>query len=53
MISNEQYLRLKRRDRQVLCLEDFSDADITALEEVSAPDFAKNFDRELKGRRAQ
>jgi antitoxin Phd_YefM of type II toxin-antitoxin system len=48
MISVEEYHRLKRRDRQVLGLEDFTDADIAVLEETRAPDSSKAFDRELK-----
>ena len=48
MISVEEYHRLKRRDRQVLGLEDFTDADIAALEETRAPDSSKAFDHELK-----
>src|SRR5580692_8645907 len=48
MISVEEYHRLKRRDRQVLRLEDFTDADIAALEETRAPDASKAFDHELE-----
>jgi Antitoxin Phd_YefM, type II toxin-antitoxin system len=48
MISVEEYHRLKRRDRQVFGLEDFTDAHITALEAARAPDSSKAFDRELK-----
>jgi prevent-host-death family protein len=48
MISIEEYHRLKRRDRQVMGLEDFNEADIAALEEVRAPESAKDFDHELK-----
>ncbi len=48
MISVEEYNRLKRRDRQVLELTDFTDADIAALEQARAPDSAKTFDDELK-----
>lgn len=48
MISIEEYHRLKRRDRHVLGLEDFSEADIAALDEVRAPESAKKFDHELK-----
>lgn len=48
MISVEEYNRLKRRDRQVLELTDFTDADIAALEQTRAPDSAKTFDDELK-----
>lgn len=48
MISAEEYHRLKRRDRQVLGLEDFSAADIAALEAARAPEAAKAFDDELR-----
>jgi hypothetical protein len=48
MISVEEYHRLKRRDRQVLVLEDFTDADVAALEETRASDSSKAFDHELK-----
>jgi hypothetical protein len=48
MISVEKYHRLKRRDRQVLGLEDFTDADMAALEETRAPEPSKAFDAELK-----
>ena len=48
MISIEEYRRLKRRDRQVLDLEDFTDADIAAVEATRAPESSKAFDRELK-----
>ncbi|MGD0334913.1 MAG: hypothetical protein ABSA90_16915 [Xanthobacteraceae bacterium] len=48
MIAIEEHRRLKRRDRQVLELEDFTDADVAALEETRAPDSSKAFDRELK-----
>jgi PHD/YefM family antitoxin component YafN of YafNO toxin-antitoxin module len=48
MISIEEYHRLKRRDRQVLELEDFTDADLAALEQTRAPESSKAFDHELK-----
>ena len=47
MISVEEYHRLKRRDRRVMTLEDFTDADIAALEAARAPESAKVFDDEL------
>lgn len=47
MISAEEYRRLKRRDRQVLGLDDFSAADIAALEAARAPEASKVFDDEL------
>jgi hypothetical protein len=46
--SVEEYRRLKRRDRQVLALEDFTDADIAALERTRASESSKAFDDELK-----
>ena len=48
MISAEEYQRLKRRDRRVLELDDFTDADIASLEEVRAPDSSKAFDHEIE-----
>ena len=47
LISVEEYQRLKRRDRQVLGLDDFTEADVAALEATHAPDAAKDFDHEL------
>jgi prevent-host-death family protein len=47
MISTDEYQRLKRRDRQVLSLDDFTDADIAALEQARAPESSKAFDAEL------
>ena len=48
MISAEEYQRLKRRDRQVLGLDDFTAADIAALEATRAPEASKAFDDELE-----
>jgi prevent-host-death family protein len=48
LISSEEYQRLKRRDRQVLGLEDFTDADLKALEAACPPAEARAFDPELK-----
>jgi len=50
MISAEEYRRLKQRDRLVLGLEDFTDADIAALEQTTAPQSSKAFDDELKSK---
>src|ERR1700758_5825274 len=44
MISVEEYHRLKRRGRQVLSLEDFTDEDIAAVEAARAPESSKAFD---------
>ncbi|MEA2755631.1 MAG: hypothetical protein QOJ54_1920 [Aliidongia sp.] len=45
---SQEYRRLKRRDREVLCLDDFTDADIAALEASRPPAEAVEFDPELK-----
>jgi prevent-host-death family protein len=47
MISVEEYHRLKRRDRRVMSLEDFTEADIAALEATRAPESSKIFDDEM------
>jgi hypothetical protein len=47
MISIGEYLRLKRRDRQVLVLGGFTDTDIATLEATRAPESSKAFDHEL------
>ena len=48
LISTEEYARLKRRDREVLTLDDFTAADIEALEASRPPAEATAFDHELK-----
>jgi prevent-host-death family protein len=48
LISADEYQRLKRRDRQVLTLSDFTEADIVALEATHAPESSKAFDHELQ-----
>jgi prevent-host-death family protein len=47
LLSADEYHRLKRRDRQVLTLADFTEADIAALEAARAPESSKAFDDEL------
>jgi PHD/YefM family antitoxin component YafN of YafNO toxin-antitoxin module len=47
MISTAEYQRLKSRDREVLSLDDFSEADIAALEATRAPESSKAFDHEF------
>jgi hypothetical protein len=39
---------LKRRDREVLGIEDFADEDIEAIRQTPAPAEAAGFNRELK-----
>lgn len=47
MISTEEYHRLKRRDREVLGLDDFTDDDIKAIEQSRAPEWTKMYDHEV------
>ena len=46
-ISADACLHLKRRDREVWSLDDFTADDVAALETTRAPDAAKAFDSEL------
>jgi prevent-host-death family protein len=48
MISVDEYDRLKRRDREVLGIEDFTDEDIEAIRQSRAPAEAAAFNHELK-----
>ncbi len=48
LISAEEYLRLKRRDRQVLGLADFDDADLAVIARSEAPEAAAAFDSETR-----
>jgi len=48
LISADEYHRLKRRDRQVMALSDFTEADIAAIERASPPAEAARFDHEVK-----
>ena len=47
LMSTEEYNRLKRRDRRVMTLADFTDEDIAALEKVRAPTEAAVFNYEV------
>lgn len=48
LISEEEYRRLKRRDREVLGLDDFTDDDLKAIENAEAPLATAAFDHEVK-----
>jgi Antitoxin Phd_YefM, type II toxin-antitoxin system len=48
LLSTEEYNRLKRRDRQVLGLNDFSDFDIEAIQAVEPSIVAVAFNYELE-----
>ena len=47
MLSAEEYRRLKRRDRRVMDVSDFTDADIAEIESANPPAEAARFDHEL------
>jgi prevent-host-death family protein len=49
MVSIEEYQRLKRRDRQVLRLEDFTEEDIAAIEASEPSPDAEAFNHEFEG----
>lgn len=49
MMSVEEYQRLKRRDRQVLGLEDFTDQDLAAIAKSKVPDEYRHLNEELNG----
>lgn len=48
IISAEEYHRLKRRDRQVLGLDDFTPEDAAAIRAAEPSAEAADFDHELK-----
>ena len=48
LISAEEYHRLKRRDRQVLGLDDFTQADLEEIRAAEPPAETARYDRELK-----
>lgn len=47
LLSVSEYERLKRRDREVLTMADFTDEDRAAVAAARAPDASKAFDDEL------
>ena len=44
---DKEYRRLKRRDRQVMGLDDFTDDDIVAVKKAKAPSAAAAFNDEI------
>jgi PHD/YefM family antitoxin component YafN of YafNO toxin-antitoxin module len=48
MISAQEYFRLKRRDREVLGLDDFTEADLEAIRAAEPPAESAQFDHELE-----
>ena len=47
LISTEEYRRLKRRDREVLSIEDFTDADAQAVRQAQPSNASHAFDHEV------
>lgn len=48
LLSTEEYRRLKRRDREVLGIEDFTEADAEAVRQAQPSAESAAFDHELK-----
>jgi hypothetical protein len=48
MISASEYHRLKKRDREVLGIEDFTGADIEAVRRAAPSEEAEAFNQELE-----
>ncbi len=48
VLSAAEYHRLKRRDREVLRVEDLSAEDIEAMDDAKPPAEAASFDREVE-----
>jgi PHD/YefM family antitoxin component YafN of YafNO toxin-antitoxin module len=48
MLSAEEYMRLKRRDRRVVRLEDFSEEEMALIASAEADDKDAHLDVELK-----
>lgn len=48
VISAEEYSRLKRRDRRVVTLEEFTEEEIALISEAEAPPGQERLDEELK-----
>jgi prevent-host-death family protein len=46
LISADEYRRLRRRQRRVMGLDDFTDADLAAIAASEAPQEAASFDDE-------
>ena len=47
VLSAEEYQRLKRRDRRVMSLGDFTQQDIAAIERAEPPAQSARFDHEI------
>ena len=48
VLSAGEYLRLKRRDRRVISLEDFTEAEMALIAKAQVPPGHEHLDEELK-----
>ncbi|HVZ69591.1 MAG TPA: type II toxin-antitoxin system Phd/YefM family antitoxin [Rhizomicrobium sp.] len=48
LLSIDEYDRLKRRDRRVMTLDDFTDEDIAAIEQAEIPPEAAQYNHEVE-----
>ena len=48
MMSVEEYQRLKRRDRQVLSLDEFTDEDLAAIADAKVPDEYAHLNKDVE-----
>ena len=49
ILSAAEYVRLKSRDRQVVRVEDFTDAELALIAKADVPPGPEHLDAELKG----
>ena len=49
ILSAAEYVRLKSRDRQVVRVEDFTDAELAQIAKVEVPQGHEHLDAELNG----
>jgi PHD/YefM family antitoxin component YafN of YafNO toxin-antitoxin module len=47
LLSSDEYQRLKRRDREVLTLDDFTEEDLRAIRAAESPPETAQFNHEL------
>lgn len=48
VLSADEYHRLKKRDRRVMSIEDFTEDDLTAIRNAEPPPEAAAFDHEVE-----
>ena len=51
LMSVEEYQRLKRRDRQVLSIDEFTDEDLAAIAKAKVPDEYAHLNKDLEDER--